>query len=195
MYEEKRETAQPRVVLDTNVLVAAFLSPSGVNAQVLYLAGQKYELCLPSLVLEELRGALSSPPLIKRYGYSQKEVERFVWDLRSASCPASCGPSITVVGDPSDDLVLGCAIAIGAEYIVSNDKSFLRVKEYQGIRIFSPNEFLTELCSQTSTEKATSLAFSIASFQRIGRKDRGVSASNLTHCKTGVTGQGSHKSS
>ena len=193
MYEEKRETAQPRVVLDTNVLVAAFLSPSGVNAQVLYLAGQKYELCLPSLVLEELRRVLSSPRLIN--GYSQEEVEKFVRDLRPASYPASCRPSITVVGDPSDDLVLGCAIALGAEYIVSNDKSFLRVKEYQGIRILSPNEFLTELCSQTSKEKATSLAFSIAPFQRIGRKDRGVSASNLTHCKTGVTGQGSHKSS
>ena len=63
-------------------------------------------------------------------------------DLRSASCPASCGPSITVVGDPPDDLVLACAIAIGADYIVSNDMSFLRVKEYQGIRILSPNEFL-----------------------------------------------------
>jgi len=63
-----------RAVLDTSVLVAAFLHPAGVNGRVLALAGERYELCLSTGILAEVRKVLSYPRL-RRYGYSEEEVE------------------------------------------------------------------------------------------------------------------------
>jgi predicted nucleic acid-binding protein len=44
--------------------------------------------------------------------------------------------------DPDDDRVLECAVTTGSDYIITNDKDLLRLKEYAGIRIVTPVQFL-----------------------------------------------------
>ena len=44
--------------------------------------------------------------------------------------------------DPDDDRRLECAVASGAEIIVSGDKDLLRLGEYSGIRIMKVADFL-----------------------------------------------------
>jgi putative PIN family toxin of toxin-antitoxin system len=80
-----------RAVLDTSVLVAAFLHPAGVNGRVLALAGERYELCLSTAILAEVRKVLSYPRL-RRYGYSEEEVEEFLRALREAASSSAAGP-------------------------------------------------------------------------------------------------------
>jgi len=91
-----------RAVLDTSVLVAAFLRPAGVNGQVLAWAAERYEVCLSTGIPAEVRKVLSySWP--RRYGYSGEEEAAFLvrrW------------PRIQVIReDPADDQVLACALA------------------------------------------------------------------------------------
>jgi putative PIN family toxin of toxin-antitoxin system len=52
--------------------------------------------------------------------------------------------NLHVCRDPNDDMVLECAVASGAQIIVSGDKDLLVMGSYQGIRIVTPAEFLTE---------------------------------------------------
>ncbi|MBS3772163.1 MAG: putative toxin-antitoxin system toxin component, PIN family [Bacteroidales bacterium] len=43
--------------------------------------------------------------------------------------------------DKEDDLIIACAGASGARYLVTGDKDLLAVKEYKGTLIKSPREF------------------------------------------------------
>ena len=48
--------------------------------------------------------------------------------------------------DPGDEMVLECALAAEADYIVSGDKKhLLSLREFRGIRIVSPSDFLLRL--------------------------------------------------
>lgn len=44
--------------------------------------------------------------------------------------------------DPSDNRYLECAVATGASYIVTGDPHLLKLKEYRGVVILKPAEFL-----------------------------------------------------
>jgi putative PIN family toxin of toxin-antitoxin system len=52
-------------------------------------------------------------------------------------------PRLAIVkDDPSDNKFIECAVKLKAEYIITGDKAFKAVGEYQGIKILSPQEFL-----------------------------------------------------
>ncbi len=44
--------------------------------------------------------------------------------------------------DPDDDRILECAIAAGSDYIVSEDKDLLRMREFRGTPIQTIREFI-----------------------------------------------------
>jgi len=47
-----------------------------------------------------------------------------------------------ILEDPEDDRVLECAVTASSDYFITNDKDLLRLKEYAGIRIVTPAQFL-----------------------------------------------------
>ena len=47
--------------------------------------------------------------------------------------------------DPSDDVILETAVVGNADFLVTGDSHLLRLKNYQGIRILTPAEFLEEI--------------------------------------------------
>jgi predicted nucleic acid-binding protein len=48
--------------------------------------------------------------------------------------------------DPDDEMILECALAAEADFIVSGDKKhLLMLREFQGIPIVSPAEFLRKI--------------------------------------------------
>jgi uncharacterized protein len=44
--------------------------------------------------------------------------------------------------DPNDDHVVSCAMAAGAEAIITGDKDLLRMGSYEGIKMLRLGEFL-----------------------------------------------------
>ena len=133
-----------KVVLDTSVLTAAFLKRGGVNNQVLQQGGKGYELYLSEAILEEThRVLLTYPRIRKSYPYSDEDAEGFIERLREASSVISRWPKIEVIKkDPKDDMILACALEVGADYIVSKDDHLKSLGEYRGIKIVSTDEFL-----------------------------------------------------
>jgi predicted nucleic acid-binding protein len=47
-----------------------------------------------------------------------------------------------VCGDPDDDTFLEAALAAHAGYVVSGDAALLKVKQYRGIEIVRPRQFV-----------------------------------------------------
>jgi len=60
------------------------------------------------------------------------------------SVSVSLKGNVRVCRDPSDDMVLECAVLSGAQVIVSGDKDLLVIGSYHGIRIVTPVELLAE---------------------------------------------------
>lgn len=139
---------RPRVVLDSSVLVAAFLRRGGVNAKVLQHGQREYALWIAQAILDEVRHALLSYPRIRqRYRYSDSEVEAFLDAIaRASEGVLSDLPELAVMErDPQDNMVLACAVAARAQYLVTKDHDLLDLRRYKGIEILSAPMFLERL--------------------------------------------------
>jgi putative PIN family toxin of toxin-antitoxin system len=135
----------PKVVLDTSILVSAFLKHEGVNAKVLLGGKNRYELCLSKDILEETNLLLLTYERIrKKYHYTDDEVLEYLETLRVVAKEVIENlPKIRVIErDPKDNPVLACALKVKADYIVSKDNHLRDLMEYRGIRIVSSQEFL-----------------------------------------------------
>jgi len=134
-----------KAVLDTSILVSAFLKHEGVNAKILLEGKDQYELFLSENILAETKLVLLTYERIrKKYHYTDDEVLEYLETLRVVARQVlEKLPKIRVIEkDPKDDPVLACALKIKADYIVSKDDHLKDLKEYRGIRIVSSQEFL-----------------------------------------------------
>jgi len=134
-----------KAVLDTSILVSAFLKHEGVNAKILLGGKDQYELFLSENILAETKLVLLTYERIrKKYHYTDDEVLEYLETLRVVARQVlEKLPKIRVIEkDPKDDPVLACALKIKADYIVSKDDHLKDLKEYRGIRIVSSQEFL-----------------------------------------------------
>lgn len=84
--------------------------------------------------------------LIEKIGWNHSRV---VEDMQSYLEKAIWAPVSRdlrrVCRDPKDDMILECAINAKAGIIVTGDKDLLVLKEYQGVHILSPREYVTPL--------------------------------------------------
>jgi len=125
-----------KLLLDTNVLVAAFIT-HGVCNELLEHCALHHQVILSSHILEEFRRVLT-----QKFAFSQHEVDEASQLLISKAilvrpdrlkCPVS--------RDSNDDFVIAAAIAGQCFCIISGDKDLTDIDEYQGIKIITPAEF------------------------------------------------------
>jgi putative PIN family toxin of toxin-antitoxin system len=137
-----------RVVLDTNVLVAAFRSNRGASFRVVSLLG----FSAPHI-------PIVSVPLVLEYEMALKQLEDVssedVESVLDYLCEVGDRREIyflwrPVLNDPKDEMVLEVAVGGQAEAIVThNARDFEGVEERFGIRIVSPATFLLQLEGQS----------------------------------------------
>src|ERR1700691_5726775 len=109
-----------KAVLDTSVLVSAFLRPRPVVASYVLLrladAGA-FELYLSDQILEETVGLLLRPGRRREhYIYTDDQVVEYCHDLGWIATVVDEVPIVRIVRDPDDDMIIGCAIAARADY-------------------------------------------------------------------------------
>lgn len=129
-----------RVVLDTNVLFAAYIS-RGTCAALYEQILATETLITSEPILSEFEQALlvkaRVPPADAATARHQAQSNAEV--VRAATLPEP------VSRDPDDDVILGTAVAAGADLIVSGDKDLVVVRQYHGIPIITPAEALARL--------------------------------------------------
>jgi len=135
-----------KAVLDTTVLVSAFLRhhPGGASFDLLTLADAgAFEFYLSDEILEETAGVLLRAGRIReRYVYTDNQVVEYCQDLGRLAQVVDDVPVVRIVRDPDDDMIIGCAIAADADYLVSRDKDLLSLGSHEGISIIAPEAFL-----------------------------------------------------
>jgi len=127
-----------RVVLDTNVLVAAFTT-EGVCATLLRRARKReFQLVLCPIIFQEFRGVLR-----KKFAATTDEVRDAVTLIHEAVEEVVPDPAAIsrISRDRSDDAVLACALAASAEVLVTGDDDLLSLRAFHGIQIIQPRDF------------------------------------------------------
>src|SRR5215213_4196682 len=118
-------TVMPKAVLDSSVLISAFLTPKGACAELLEAgyAGQFVLALSLEIVAETMEKLLRKHKLQALYGYDRAKVKEYARQLLAAAELSGELPNLTgiVPNDPKDDMVVATAVAAGANYLVAGD--------------------------------------------------------------------------
>ena len=126
-----------RALLDSSVLVAAFVSRAGTCASLLEDILNDHEWVISNFILEEL-----SRKLRDKFKYPEGEIAEI---REAAMIAAEFVTPEEIPGDacrePNDLPILGTALAGRAEAIITGDKDLLALQAFRGIPILRPGEF------------------------------------------------------
>jgi uncharacterized protein len=138
-------------VIDSTVLVSAFLTEGGVAAELLHYAREGvFMVFLSEDIFDETEHTLSYPRIRARYDYTDEDVADFLDRLRLAAQLTTDLPRLTgIVRDPNDDMVVATALRAQAAYIVTRDKDLLSLEQYEEITILTPEAFMAILREQS----------------------------------------------
>ncbi len=131
-----------KVVCDTNVLVSGILF-GGHARTILELISRGMLTNFLSLdILRELEDVLARP----KFGLQPRQLLGIV-ALLNDSCEI-VEPSRrihAVADDPDDNRVLEAAKAADAEFIISGDNHLLDLRDWEGIQVLSPGDFVRKV--------------------------------------------------
>ena len=134
-----------RVVLDTNVLISAFVFPGGAPEDVVRAAleGRIQMVTSPALLAEFAR------VLAAKFGWDDAHVEAAVaLVVRNAELVRPSTPVRVVREDPPDDRVLEAAAEGRADAIVSGDRHLRRLGAWEGIAVRGPADLAATLATR-----------------------------------------------
>jgi len=129
-------------VLDSSVIVSAFLSSAGASAEVLRLwrKDKAFQVILSDPILSEVIRVLLEHKI------TDSIIEDFVAAVHLVALVTDNLYIVRhVAQDPSDDVFLAAALEGRANYIVTLDRHLLNIKQYHGVQIVRPALFLRHL--------------------------------------------------
>ena len=130
-----------RIVLDTNVLVSALLSPFGTPAEVLRLITTgTVRLCHDARILGEYRQVLLRPA----FPFHPLQVEALLDQIEADGVPVTALALSHRLPDPDDEAFLEVALAGKARHLVTGNLRHFPPGNRQGVCVVSPREFLKE---------------------------------------------------
>jgi uncharacterized protein len=135
-------------VLDSTILVSAFLTPGGAADTLIdhAKAGRLTGVVAEDILAETARVLLATPRIRQRYPYTDADVQDYLQGIRQAALVVSDLPPLSgIVRDPNDDMILACAVAVSASHVVTRDDDLLSLGSYEGSAIVTPEAFLTLL--------------------------------------------------
>jgi putative PIN family toxin of toxin-antitoxin system len=126
-----------RLILDTNILLSALLSPLGPPAKLLAAwEHTSFTLVASDALIAEFHGVAARPFFRARLRASAAEL--LAAGLRDFSFYCSDLPAGPIAADPKDSYLLAMAEASQADFLVTADKEFLELKNHKTTRIITP---------------------------------------------------------
>ncbi len=137
-----------KIVLDTNVLVAALLTPFGAPGRVLdTILARQVRLLYDDRILAEYGDVLAR----EKFGFDPGDVADLLAFLRSEGQGVAAPPLEVPVLDPDDAMFGEVAVAGRADAIVTGNKGDFPPDTCHTVPVLSPAEFLDVLRSSPGT--------------------------------------------
>ena len=136
-----------RVVLDTNVVVSAAMSPRGApNAIVRAWAADEFQLLVSPSILAEYAEVLTRADIERFIRLTAAENDALLAALRACERISEADPAAGgVPAVPDDAMFLTCAANGAADVLVSGDAHLVALKAHRGIPIVTPALLLAML--------------------------------------------------
>ena len=117
-----------RIVLDSNLIARALISPNGLAAEILFrVLTEDHLLCSSNFMLAELDRILRYPRLRKVHGLTDERIPEFVASIQVSSFVVDVDITTVrrITRDINDDPIIETAIQAKAAILCSNDKDVL----------------------------------------------------------------------
>ena len=128
-----------RIVLDTNVLVSGVFWGGYPHRVLERWAHDKVEVVVSREILTEYDRVLTQ---LARKGGQLHLAQQWLMFVGQHATLAEVRTPVQVCRDPEDNKYLSCAVDGYADIIVSGDRDLLVLKEFIGIPILSPRQFI-----------------------------------------------------
>ena len=138
----KNNTPKPPIVVDTNVLISAILSPKSISAIAVKKALIDYDLHFSKATFDEVSEVIKRDKFKKFLEKRADERDEFIKDLQDLGIFIKPTKSITDCRDPKDNKFLEVALTCNAIFLVSENNDLRTLSPYNGIKILTPTEFL-----------------------------------------------------
>ena len=131
------------IVLDTNVLVSALLSPFGTPARVLdQVLSNVVQLAFDDRILAECSEVLKRP----RFGFPANDIRALLNHIQLNGRQIVAAPAgLRKFPDPGDLPFAEVALSALADVLVTGNVSHFRSLEGRGIPVLTPSEFMDGL--------------------------------------------------
>ena len=130
-----------KIVIDTNVLISAF-NYNGLERELLKLASNnQLDIFTSDELFNEFSEVLSRP----KFKLTLPEQIYALKSFQTISTLLKVTEKVTVCRDSDDNKVLECALACGANFLVTGDKDLLVLKEFRSTKIVTTRELLEVL--------------------------------------------------
>ena len=127
-----------RVVLDTNVVVSAALSPAGSPSQILEMADQRIiQFWISPAVFAEYADVLSR----LKVGVAPARAKTMLTGIKGMSRFITPTTKVEISSDPDDNIFLECAEAAKARYLVTGNTRH-SPEQWKYIRVVTPKKFI-----------------------------------------------------
>ena len=128
----------PKAVYDTNIIISAALSPSGIPSSLLVLAFDRtVQLFVSPVILDEYAEVLHRP----KFELSEQVITGFMRKITEAAILVHPTRTMSASPDESDNRFLECAQEAEAGYVITGNKRHFSFPEFEGIQIVSPAMF------------------------------------------------------
>jgi putative PIN family toxin of toxin-antitoxin system len=128
-----------KVVLDTNVIFSALYFSRGNPWRIVMWAIEgNIQNITSEFILEEVRRVLEA-----KFLWHSGQIEKAITSIESFSKIVCHDKYLDIIQCDPDNRILECALAGGADFIISGDRHLTDLVEYQGITIVNPATFLS----------------------------------------------------
>lgn len=133
-----------RIVLDTNVFISGFLWDEKEAEVIRRIERKEIANFINPAILVEIENVINRRKFRELLANARMTADEILQQIISLS-HIVVGPNIgrnIIKSDVTDDKFIECALNSKSGYIVSGDRHLLDMKEYNGIKIITPKQFL-----------------------------------------------------
>lgn len=130
-----------RIVIDTNILVSAAITPHSATASVVEKCLSEYVVFVSKQTKNELVEVFSRPKF-NRY-FNKVQPQAYLTRFLELAVEIEPSEVITDCKDPKDNPFLSVAVSAKAHYLVTGDKKdLLSMNPFRGVEIITARDFL-----------------------------------------------------
>jgi putative PIN family toxin of toxin-antitoxin system len=128
-----------KVVIDINIFVSSFLWEGNPKKVVDRAIEGIDELYITKEILEQISDVMNRP----KFNTSKENIAYYIKSIEETANEIIIHQKIQDGSrDVDDNIILECGIAGNVDYIITGDEDLLVLKEFNGIKIVTPKEYL-----------------------------------------------------